>query len=108
MAGFTPEPSSLVAVPRIKEAHAALECRLYQTLRPGSGRIILGSVLAAWVEDRFVDPQGPYIRAEELHAIGRMNGGGNYVRTRGAFLKIPRISYQEWLRGERGQDDPRP
>ena len=31
MAGLTPEASSLVSVPRIKEAPAALECRLYQT-----------------------------------------------------------------------------
>lgn len=102
MAGLTPEASSMVSVPRIKEAPAALECRLYQTLKPGPGRIILGQVVAIHVEDRFVDPAGPYILSEELHALGRMNGMGNYVRTQGAFLKIPRISYDAWLKGERG------
>ena len=25
-----------------------------------------------------------------------MNGLGNYVRTRDAFITIPRISYEEW------------
>ena len=33
---------------------------------------------------------------EELHAMGRMNGLGNYVRTRDAFVTVPRISYEEW------------
>jgi flavin reductase (DIM6/NTAB) family NADH-FMN oxidoreductase RutF len=101
MAGLHAEPSSSVAVPRIREAHAALECRLFQTLQPGRGRIILGSVLAIHVEDRYVDPKGPYILAEELHAMGRMNGLGNYVRTRGAFEHLPRLSHAQWAAGER-------
>jgi hypothetical protein len=62
----------------------------------GRSRIVLGRVVSVYVEDRYVDPAGPYVRAEELHAIGRMNGLGNYVRTRDAFMKIPRISYAEW------------
>jgi flavin reductase (DIM6/NTAB) family NADH-FMN oxidoreductase RutF len=102
MAGLHTEPSGTVAVPRIREAHAALECRLYQILEPGRGRIVLGQVLAAYVEDRFVDPAGPYILAEELHTLGRMNGGGHYVKTRDAFVTVPRISYGEWQKGERG------
>ena len=102
MAGLHTEASQTVAVPRIKEAHAALECRLYQVLQPGRGRIVLGQVQAAYVEDRFIDPAGPYIRTEDLHALGRMNGGSNYVRTRDAFVKMPRIDYAPWQKGERG------
>ena len=102
MAGFTTEKSLVVKVPRIKEAHACLECRLYETLKPnGFTRIILGEVVAAYVEDRFVDPKGPYIIAEDLHAIGRMNSLNNYVRTRDAFISIPRLNYEQWLKGER-------
>jgi flavin reductase (DIM6/NTAB) family NADH-FMN oxidoreductase RutF len=100
-AGLHPEPSSVVAVPRLREAHAALECRLYQTLQPGPGRIILGQVLAVYVEDRFVDLKGPYILAEDLHSMGRMNGAGNYVRTRGAFEHLARISPEQWEQGVR-------
>jgi len=96
LANFTTTPSQLVKVPRIAEAHAALECREYATMEIGRSRIILGRVVAIYVEDRFVDPAGPYIKAEELHAIGRMNGLGNYVRTRDAFMTIPRISYEKW------------
>ena len=96
MAGFTTAPSQKVKPPRIAQAHAALECREYTSMEIGRSRIILGRVVAIYVEDRYVDPAGPYIHADELHSIGRMNGLGNYVRTRDAFMTIPRISYEEW------------
>jgi len=101
LAGFTTVPSEKVKVPRIAEAHAALECQEFTTMEIGRSRIILGRVVAIYVEDRFIDPEGPYVKAEELHAIGRMNGLGNYVKTRDAFITIPRISYEEWKTGKR-------
>jgi flavin reductase (DIM6/NTAB) family NADH-FMN oxidoreductase RutF len=101
MAGLTTAPSSVVKVPRIAEAHAALECTEFTTMEIGRSRIILGRVVAMYVEDRFVDSAGPYILSEELHAMGRMNGLGSYVKTRDAFLTVPRISYQEWQQGKR-------
>ena len=101
MAGLTTVPSSFVKVPRIREAHAALECVEHTTLEIGRSRIILGRVVAMYVEDVFLDPAGPYIRSEELHAVGRMNGLGAYVKTRDAFVTVPRISYAEWLKGKR-------
>ncbi len=101
MAGLTTAPSSVVKVPRIAEAHAALECREFTTTEIGRSRIILGRVVAMYVEDRFVDPAGPYIKADELHAVGRMNGLGNYARTRDAMVTVPRISYEEWEKGKR-------
>jgi len=96
LAGFTTAASKVVKPPRLAEAHAALECREYTTMEIGRSRIILGRVVAIYVEDRFIDPEGPYVKAEDLHAIGRMNGLGNYVRTRDAFITIPRISFEEW------------
>jgi flavin reductase (DIM6/NTAB) family NADH-FMN oxidoreductase RutF len=96
IAGFTTAPSEKIGVPRLAEAHAALECREYTTMEIGRSRIILGRVVSIYVEDRFVDPAGPYIHADQLHSIGRMNGLGNYVHTRDAFMAIPRISYEEW------------
>jgi len=105
MAGLTTAPSSVVKVPRIAEAHAALECREFTTMEIGRSRIVLGRVVAMYVEDRFVEMpsegHGPYIKAEELHAIGRMNGLGSYVKTRDAFVTVPRISYEEWEKGKR-------
>jgi flavin reductase (DIM6/NTAB) family NADH-FMN oxidoreductase RutF len=101
MAGLTTAPSQVVKVPRIEQAHAALECREHTTLEIGRSRIVLGRVVAMYVEDQYLDPAGPYVKAEQLHAIGRMNGLGAYVKTRDSFLHIPRISYQEWKKGKR-------
>jgi flavin reductase (DIM6/NTAB) family NADH-FMN oxidoreductase RutF len=101
MAAFTTAPSEVVKVPRIAEAHAALECREFTTMEIGRSRIILGRVVSIYVEDRFIDPAGPYVRAENLHAIGRMNGLGAYVRTRDAFLMMQRMTYEEWKAGKR-------
>lgn len=102
MAKLTTTPSASVSVPRIAQAHAALECREHTTLEIGRSRVILGLVVSAYVDDQFVDPAGPYIKAEELHAIGRMNGLGKYVHTRDAFLTIPRLNYEQWKKGDKG------
>jgi flavin reductase (DIM6/NTAB) family NADH-FMN oxidoreductase RutF len=101
LVGLTTAPSQKIKVPRIAEAHAALECREHTTMEIGHSRIILGRVVGVYIEDRFVDPEGPYVKAEDLHAIGRMNGLGNYVRTRDAFFTIPRIPYEDWKNGKR-------
>jgi flavin reductase (DIM6/NTAB) family NADH-FMN oxidoreductase RutF len=101
IAEFTTASSQVVKVPRIAEAHAALECREFTTMEIGRSRIILGRVVSIYVEDRFIDPAGPYVLAEDLHAIGRMNGLGAYVRTRDAFLMMPRFTYEEWKAGKR-------
>jgi flavin reductase (DIM6/NTAB) family NADH-FMN oxidoreductase RutF len=101
MAGLTTVASTHVKVPRIAQAHAALECREHATIEIGRSRIILGRVVGFYIEDRFVDPAGPYVLAEELHAMGRMNGLGSYVRTRDAFVTLPRISFEAWKKGVR-------
>lgn len=101
MAGFTTVPSQMVKVPRIAQAHAALECKEFTTMEIGRSRIVLGRVVSIFIEDKFVDPAGPYVLSEKLHAIGRMNGLGAYVKTRGSFLNIPRIFYEDWKKGKR-------
>ena len=96
LAGLQTEPSLVVSVPRIAKAPAALECREITTMEIGNSRIVLGQVVAMHVKDQFINPAGPYIRAEELHAVGRMNGKGAYVKTRDAFFNMPRVTYEEW------------
>ena len=98
IAGVETVPSSIVSVPRIRRSPASLECREFSTTEIGRSRIILGQVVAIHVQDEFIDPTGPYVRAEEIHAIGRMNGRGAYVKTRGAFFQMPRMTYEEWLK----------
>ena len=101
MAGLETIASTHVKVPRIAQAHAALECKEFQTIEIGRSRIVMGRVVGFYIEDQYVDPAGPYVRAEQLHAMGRMNGLGSYVRTRDAFVTLPRISFEEWKKGVR-------
>ena len=96
IAALKTEPSLIVKAPRIAAAPASMECREVITMEIGRTRIILGQVVAIHVKDEFIDQNGHYIRAEELHAIGRMNGLGAYVKTRDAFLRIPRVTYADW------------
>jgi len=96
IAGLATAPSSKVGVPRIAQAPAALECREITTMEYGRSRVILGEVVSFYVRDEFIDPDGPYVRAEALHAIGRMNGRGSYVKTRDAFFTVPRLTYADW------------
>ncbi len=97
MAGLETAPSTMISVPRIAAAPASLECREFTTLEIGRSRVILGQVVAIHVRDELVDPTGPYIRAEQLQPVGRMNGLGAYVSTKDAFFTISRISYKQWL-----------
>jgi flavin reductase (DIM6/NTAB) family NADH-FMN oxidoreductase RutF len=96
IAGLQTAPSSAVSVPRILEAPASLECREITTMEIGRARVIIGQVVSIYVKDEFIDPAGPYVRADQLHAIGRMNGLGAYVKTRDAFFQMPRSNYEEW------------
>ena len=89
-------PSLLVKVPRIASAPASLECREISTIEIGNNRIVLGQVVAIHVKDEFVDQAGPYILAEKLHAVGRMNGLGAYVKTKDTFFRMPRMTYEDW------------
>jgi flavin reductase (DIM6/NTAB) family NADH-FMN oxidoreductase RutF len=62
IAGLAKAPSRRVGPPRVAEAPAAFECRLWQTLplppaRPGGNAaytMVIGTVVAVYVEDRFV------------------------------------------------------
>lgn len=89
-------PSLLVKVPRIASAPASLECREISTIEIGNNRIVLGQVVAIHVKDEFVDQAGPYIIAEKLHAVGRMNGLGAYVRTKDTFFRMQRMTFENW------------
>jgi flavin reductase (DIM6/NTAB) family NADH-FMN oxidoreductase RutF len=101
VAGIETAPSMVVHVPRILNAPASLECREITTMEIGTSRIVLAQVVAIHVRDEFIDTTGPYVLAEELHAIGRMNGLGMYVRTRDSFFQIPRMTYSEWIKADR-------
>ncbi len=59
--GLTAAPCEMVKVPRIKEAAAAFECRLHQTLDlPGAGKykgtytLVIGLVVGIHIDDQYI------------------------------------------------------
>ena len=61
LAGLTAVKSEMVVAPRVKEAAAAFECRLFQTIAlPGAGRykssytLIIGQVVGIHIDDRYI------------------------------------------------------
>lgn len=76
VAGLTPAPSRTVSVPRVKEAYAHLECRLYQVIPvgegPGSGTLVLGQVQCIEIDDSVMD--GTRVDTDKLAPIGRLAG----------------------------------
>lgn len=74
-----------VAVPRLVEAPAALECRVHSIQQIGDNRIILGIVSHAHVRDEFVDGSTLRIKQDLYHPIGRMASPDWYCRTEDLF-----------------------
>jgi flavin reductase (DIM6/NTAB) family NADH-FMN oxidoreductase RutF len=84
VAGFTPVPSVTVSPPRICEAPASFECRLYQHIEIGPARdIMLGEILRAHVREGIVD-QATWRVSESYRPIGRLYGD-RYCTTRQRF-----------------------
>ncbi len=63
LAGLTPAPSRFVKPPRVAQAHAALECTLWQTLdvpphKPGaesSYTVVFGRVVGIYIDDAVIE-----------------------------------------------------
>ncbi|MCA9778249.1 MAG: flavin reductase, partial [Candidatus Eremiobacteraeota bacterium] len=74
--GLTPVPSRKVGAPRVKEAHAFLECKLSRIVPVGEGSgagcMILGEVLCIEIDDEVMD--GTRVDLEKLQPIGRLAG----------------------------------
>ena len=85
-----------IAAPRLAEARVSLECRLHSVVEVGDNKIVLGQVVFLHIADEFVDTEKQHVKAEALELIGRMHGGGWYVKTADLF-ELPRPSYADWL-----------
>ncbi len=83
-AGLTPEPAKLVKAPRIKEAKAAFECKLFKHEKVYDMHLILGEAKLIRVEEGVADREGR-IDYEKLRAVGRLMGS-YYVKCFGESL----------------------
>ncbi|QHE90802.1 flavin reductase family protein [Pandoraea fibrosis] len=79
LTGVTPVPSSRVRPPRVLEAAVAYECRVRDIIEisaaPGGGWVVLGTVLAAHVDDALLDPVTHQVDLQGLRPVGRLGGG---------------------------------
>ncbi|MGE7472573.1 flavin reductase family protein [Bosea sp. NPDC003192] len=99
LAGLEAVPSDLVAPPRILGAEVAFECTNLSSLMTGPLQmIVIGRVLRAHIEDRFVlNQERCHIDTEALKLVARMHGGGVYARTTDLF-HLDRPSWADWQR----------
>lgn len=93
--GLTTVPSVAIPVPRIAESPAQMECREVTTLQIGHTRLVVGEVLHLHIREDLVDSERYYVDSVNLKLIGRMGGGGGYVRTTDLF-EMQRQSFAAW------------
>ncbi len=100
--GLKTEASAVVKPPRLAVSPASFEGREIQTLLIGENQVVMGELLVAHIRDEFIDAQTLHVKTEEMHMIGRLQGGegGGYARTRDPF-HMKRVSYEEWQKGAR-------
>jgi flavin reductase (DIM6/NTAB) family NADH-FMN oxidoreductase RutF len=85
-------PSARVRVPRLAEAQASLECKLYQVLPLGTNRLYIAEVVMFQVADHLV---GPRMHINNFAPIGRLGSPSIYCRTTDRF-EVPRLNYAQW------------
>ena len=84
-AGFTPAPCRMVSHPRILEAPASFECRVFQRIEVGAVRdLILGEVVHVHARDGLIDPLTKRVSEARYQPVGRLYGV-RYCTTRQRF-----------------------
>ena len=84
-AGLTPAPCAVVGHPRIAEAAASFECRLYRRIEVGSTReLVLGEMLLVHAREGIIDPLTKRISEQHYRPIGRLFAD-RYCTTRQRF-----------------------
>ncbi|MDB5367452.1 MAG: hypothetical protein JWM77_3379 [Rhodospirillales bacterium] len=95
-AGLTAAPSLKVKPPRVAEAPASFECKLWKSIEVGpAGLIVLGEVVAMHIADEFINAEKLHVDAASMQLVGRMHGRGTYARTSDLF-EMNRVSYDAW------------
>ncbi|MEQ1695916.1 MAG: flavin reductase family protein [Hyphomicrobiaceae bacterium] len=85
-------PSAKIKPPRLLQAQASLECKLYKAEPLGAYTLFIGEVVMFHVADALV---GPRLRINGFEPLGRMGSPSVYCRTRDRF-DFGRISYADW------------
>ena len=93
--GLTPAPCSVVKHPRILEAAASFECRVWKRMEIGPGReFVFGEILVVHAREGVIDPASKRISETAYRPIGRLFAA-RYCTTRqrfdlpGGLAKLP-------------------
>jgi len=93
-------PSEKVAIPRIAEAPASLECRHFTTLEvSASRRLAIGEIVHIHVRGGLWDPEKMRIDMTQYHPLARLFG--NFYASLGEPFTHVRQSYEEWAAGQK-------
>jgi flavin reductase (DIM6/NTAB) family NADH-FMN oxidoreductase RutF len=85
LALLSPAPAALVQQPRIAEAAACLECRVYRHIEIGPDReFVIGEILLAHAREGVIDPETKRVSEELYRPVGRLFGN-RYCTTRQRF-----------------------
>ena len=92
ISGLTPESSSKVSPPRVKESKISLECKLNQIVEigdgtAGSGFVVLGTIVLFHIDDDIYE--NGHILLDKLEPLGRL--AGNWYTRPTDNLKITRL-----------------
>jgi len=83
--GFTVAPGRVIKQPRIAEAPASFECRLFRRIEVGPVRdIILGEIVHVHARDDVIDPATKRVSENNYRPVGRLYGS-RYCTTRQRF-----------------------
>ncbi len=93
-AGLHAAPSVHIKAPRLAEAQASLECKLFSSQPLGANTLFIGEVVMFHVADHLID-SGLHIN--NFAPIGRLGSPSVYCRTTDRF-DVARISYAQWLK----------
>lgn len=84
-AGLTTAPAVTVSHPRIAEAVACLECRVFQHVAIPTGReLVIGTILLVHAREGVIDPLSKRVSEATYRPIGRLFGS-RYCTTRQRF-----------------------
>ena len=88
--GFATAASRKVKPPRITDLPVQLECRLERMLKLGTQpyTMVIGEIVYAHFREGLVD-ETLRVNAEQLQAMGRMEGGDMYTRTLSGRFRMP-------------------
>ena len=88
-AGLREQMSLKVAVPRVAESKAALECILHKIEQVGHNNLIIGEIVAIYLADELIDERQ---HVHGFHPVGRMGAPSWYTRTKDLF-ELARVPY---------------